>query len=85
MGVKIGEDILSIPLFADVVVLLIETWEDMQKLLEEVGKFSEDMKMKCGLDNCKVMTINEKEEGENKNKQQIVGKDKESVDTYKYL
>ena len=41
----------------------------MQKLLEEVGKFSEDMEMKFGLDKCKVMTINGKEEGNETNSQ----------------
>ena len=84
MGIKIGEDILHILLFADDVVLLTETWEDMQKLLEEVGKFSEDLEMKFGLNKCKVTTINEKEEGNKTNKQlQILCKDK--VDSYKYL
>ena len=43
VGIKIGEDILNILLFADEVMLLTETREDMQKLLEEVGKFSEDI------------------------------------------
>ena len=77
---------MSILLFDDDVVLLTETWEDMQKPLEEVGKFSEDREMKFGLDQCKVMTINEKEGGDNKNKQlQILGKDIERVDSYKYL
>ena len=52
VGIKIGGDILSILLFADDVVLLTEAWEDMKKLLEEVGKFSEDREMKFGLDIC---------------------------------
>ena len=46
VGIRIGKEILNILLFADDVVLLNESWEDMQKLLEEVGKFSEDMEMK---------------------------------------
>ena len=42
------------------------------------------MEMKFGLDKCKVMTINEKEEGNKTNKQlQILGKDIEKVDSYK--
>ena len=86
MGIKIGEEKLSILLFADDVVLLTESWEDMQKLLEEVGKFSEDMEIKFGIDKSKVMTINEKEEGNETNKQlQLLGKDIEKVDSYKYL
>ena len=41
---------------------------------------------KFGLDKCKVMTINEKEEGNEANKQlQILGKDIEKVESYKYL
>ena len=63
-------------------VLLTEMWEDTQKLLEEVGKFSEDLEMKFELDKCKVMTINEKE-GNKTNKQlQILGKDMEEVDSH---
>ena len=86
VGIKIGEEILNILLFADDVVLLTESREDMQKLLEEVGKFSEDMEMKFGIDKCKVMTINGKEEGNETNNQlQLLGKDIEKVDSYKYL
>ena len=66
VGIKIGEEILNILLFADDVVLLTESWEDMQKLLEEVGKFSEDLEIKFGIDECKVMTINEKKKRETK-------------------
>ena len=68
--IKIGEEILNILLFADdVVLLLTESREDMQKLLEEVGKFSEDMDMNFGIDKCKVMTINGREEGNETNNQ----------------
>ena len=56
-GSKNREGILNIILFADDDVLLTKTWEGMQILLEEVGKFSEDMEMKFGSDKCKVMTI----------------------------
>ena len=84
VGIKIGEEIVNILLFADDVVLLTKSWEDMQKLLEDVGKFSEDMEMKFGIDKCKVMTINEKEEGNETNNQlQLLGKDIEKVDSYK--
>ena len=86
VGIRIGKEILNILLFADDVVLLTESWEDMQKLLEEVGKFSEDMEMKFGIDKCKVMTINGKEEeNETKNQLQLLGKDIEKVDSYEYL
>ena len=86
VGIKIGEEILNILLFADDVAVLTESWEDMQKLLEEVGKLSEDIEMKFGIDKCKVMAINGKEEGnETINQQQLLGKDIEKVDSYKYL
>ena len=86
VGIRIGKEILNILLFADDVVLLTESWEDMQKLLEEVVKFSEDMEMKFGIDKCKVMTINGKEEeNKTKNQLQLLGKDIEKVDSYKYL
>ena len=75
----------GILLFADDVVLLTESWEDMQKLLEEVGKFSEDMEMKFGIDKCKVMINGKEEENETKNPLQLLGKDIEKVDSYKYL
>ena len=40
----------------------------MQKLLEKVGKFSEDTEIKFRTDKRKVMVINKKEKGVNKNK-----------------
>ena len=44
------------------------------------------MEMKFGIDKCKVMTINGKEEeNETKNQLQLLGKDIEKVDSYKYL
>ena len=80
VGIRIGKEILNILLFADDVVLLTESWEDMQKLLEEVGKFSEDMEMKFGIDKCKVMMINGKEEeNETKRQLQLLGEDIEKV------
>ena len=50
--------------------------EHIRKILKSMYRnFCEDMEMKFGLDKCKVMIINEKEEGENKDKQlQILGK-----------
>ena len=80
VGIKIGKEILNILLFADDVVLLTESWEDMQKLLEEVGKF-----MKFGIDKCKVMPVNGKEEGNETNNQLLLlGKDIEKVDSYNF-
>ena len=58
IGIKIGEEILSLLLFADDVVLMAENKEQLQTLLNEASTFSKDTQMKFGIEKCKIMTIN---------------------------
>ena len=85
MGIKVGEEKLSILLFADDVVLLTDNLDDMQKLLEETDKFSEDMEMKFAIDKCKVLMINGNENEIQNNKLKLSGMELERVEEYKYL
>ena len=43
LGIKIGDERLSMLLFADDVVLLAENREDLQELLYEASEFSKNM------------------------------------------
>ena len=85
VGIKIGEERLNILLFADDVVLIAEDREGLQELLDEVSIFSVDMNMKFGVDKCKVMKINGKQNNMNCDKFNILGKELEIVDEIKYL
>ena len=85
VGIKVGEGKLSILLFADDVVLLTDNLDDMQKLLEETDKFSEDMEMKFAIDKCKVLMINGNENEIQNNKLKLSGMELEIVEEYKYL
>ena len=53
---KIGEEILSLLLFVDV-LLMAENKEQLQTLLKEAETFSKDIQMNFGIEKCKVMII----------------------------
>ena len=85
IGIKIGDERLNILLFADDVVLIAENGEELQELLDEASVFSEEMQMKFGVEKCKVMVINEKQDGGNEEKYTLSGKEMEKVAEFKYL
>ena len=83
VGVPIDQDKLCILTFADDIVLMAETMEDMQKMLDEIGEFSSDIKLNFEVDKSKVMIINR--EMQNGEKCELMGKALGMVDEYKYL
>ena len=58
VGVQVNQEKLCILTFADDIVLMAENMEDMQKMLDEVGKFSKDRKLKFEVDKSKIMIVN---------------------------
>ena len=85
IGIKVGEETLTLLLFADDVILLAEKPEDLQILLNEVEKFSREVKIKFSGEKSKIMIINQ-EEGERMNyKWNMNNKEVEMVKEYKYL
>ena len=73
VGVKINKEILCILTFADDVILIAESMEDLQKMLDEVGKFSEDMKLKFETGKSKIMIVNKKQDNGEERKGKLLG------------
>ncbi|KAF2346225.1 Reverse transcriptase domain [Trinorchestia longiramus] len=57
-GLKIEEEKLSCLLYADDTVMVSESEQDLQRMLEIVDGYSKDFKVKFGGDKSKVMVIN---------------------------
>ncbi|KAF2363654.1 Reverse transcriptase domain [Trinorchestia longiramus] len=57
-GLKIGEEKLSCLLYADDIVVISESEQELQMMLEIVDGYSRDFKVKFGGDKSKVMVIN---------------------------
>ena len=56
-----------------------------KKMLDEVSKFSTDIKMKLGMDKCKMLIINE-DGGEKGNKKvKLLGQELGIIEEFKYL
>lgn len=81
-GIQINQDILGVLVFADDVVVLAENREDLQQMLDEVGKFSLDMRIKFGTEKCKVLKIDTKSNGREENKVELLGTELEFVEEY---
>ena len=85
LGIKIGEDLLTLLLFADDIILVAESPEDLQKLLKEVEVFSKDVKMKFSTEKSKIMIINQDQEERVNFKWKMNENELEIVQEYKYL
>ena len=82
IGVKIGEEVLAILLFADDIIMVAETAEDLQRMLDEVTRYGREMEVKFSKEKSQVMIIN-KDENEEK-KWFLNGKEMEKVTKYRY-
>ena len=54
LGIKIGEEKLGTLLFADDIILLAESKEDLDKMLKEVEKFSMEMSINFSPEKAKL-------------------------------
>ena len=71
-------------LFADDIVLMAEKVEDLQKLMNEITRFSEELEIKFGINKCKILIANDNGDRGNINIK-LAGKTLEIVEEYKYL
>ena len=85
VGVQVNQEKLCILTFADDIVLMAENMEDMQKMLDEVGKFSKDRKLKFEVDKSKIMIVNREMKKDEVGKGELLGVALDFVDEYKYL
>ena len=86
LGIKINEDILSLLLFADDAIIVAENLEDLQKMLQEVDRYSKELQINFGANKCKIMILNNKQEnGTPRREIKLNGTALEIVKEYKYL
>ena len=85
VGVKVNQENLCILTFADDIVLMAENMEDLQKLLDEVGNFSKDMRLKFETGKSKILIVNRNMDITEMNSGKLLGEPLEIVDEIKYL
>ena len=83
-GVKIGEDKIGILLYADDVVVLSESAEEFQKILDVVGEYEKDFGVKFSGEKSKVMIVNRSEK-DSDIAWRLGGRELQEVEEYKYL
>ena len=85
VGVQVNQEKLCILIFADDVVIMAENMEDLQKMLDVIGNFSKDMKLKFEIGKSKVLIINKKKKNDELEKGKLLGETLDFVDEIKYL
>ena len=82
LGVKVSGVWCGALLYADDIVLIAETGEELQKMLDMVGRYAEVWKFRFNARKSKVMVVGKKNGGE---KWRIGDEEMEEVDSFKYL
>ena len=82
-GVNVGEDKLCVLLYADDVVVMSESAEELHSLLDVVGEYGKDFEVKFSSEKSKVM-INKSDEERNAT-WKLDGKDLQQACENKYL
>ena len=72
-------------LFADDVLLMAENKEQLQALLNEAETFSKDIQTNFGIEKCKVMIINKRQNENIESEYTLMGRKLEEVEEFKYL
>ena len=85
LRIKIGEEKLAILLFADDIILLAESPEELQRLIQETERFSREIKIKFSAEKSKIMIVNEDEEQNDNRRWYMGGEEMGIVKEYKYL
>ena len=82
LGVKVSGVWCGTLLYADDIVLIAETGEELQKMLDMVGRYAEVWKFRFNARKSKVMVVEKKNGGE---KWRIGDEEMEEVESFKYL
>ncbi|XP_050705903.1 uncharacterized protein LOC126991179 [Eriocheir sinensis] len=83
-GVRIGEDKVCVLLYADDVVVMSESAEELQSLLDVVGGYGRDFGVRFSSEKSKVMIVNRSED-ERETTWRLEGDELEQTEEYKYL
>ena len=62
LGMKIGNEKISLLMYADDIILMSEKSDDLQTMLDIVNEYSVDFGVKFGMDKSLVMVVNEDQE-----------------------
>lgn len=84
-GLKIGKTILKLLMYADDLVLLAETVEDLQTMINQISEFCRKWGLKINLSKSKTMIFRRGKRVTKNEKWQCNGLEIENVDTYRYL
>ena len=58
LGIKVGNERLSLLMYADDIVILSESGNDLQLMLDVVNEYSVDFGVKFGMDKSQIMIVN---------------------------
>ena len=82
LGVKVSGVWCGASIYADDIVLIAESGEELQKMLDMVGRYAELWKFRFNARKSKVMVVGRKNSGE---KWKIGDEEMEEVESFKYL
>ncbi len=84
LGVRVGNDKLSLLLYADDVVIMSENAEELQTMLNEVTGYGRDFRVKFSSEKSQVLVVNGLEDDVDRS-WQLGGQAIQRVSEYKYL
>ena len=84
-GVKIGNKSVSILLYADDIVLISESEESLQKMLDSVHNWCQKWQLNINCSKTQIVHFRKKSESESKSKFKIGKSEIERTNTYRYL
>ena len=85
-GISLGSDVVHTLLYADDLVLVAETPEDLQTQLDILKVFTDDIKMKVNIGKTKVMVLRKnKRKSQSQNTWLLGEQELQECDSYKYL
>ena len=84
LGMRIGNEKLSILMYADDIIIMSDTSEELQEMLDVVNEYSDDFCVKFGMDKSLIMIVSSNEENEDK-VWDLRGNQMKRTEEYKYL
>ena len=84
LGMKVGNEKLSLLMYADDIIIMSEKRDELQSMLDVVNEYSVDFRVKFGMDKSQIMIVNSDYVDENST-WRIGENDVKRTEEYKYL